>query len=221
MDKQVTIDLARGFTDSTGNTHTRLTFGKRLTGGDVIRADERSESSSPLGFECAMYAAALVEFGTLSRGEFLHALLSLKSLERADVQAAYLRFMAESSEGREGARLSDDTVRLGYGLRRGDVVYTDITFGRLLTGYDELRADNENLTGVARRCFLIGLEVVKIASEDGAHVVEGGLTLEDFERIDGDDLPILREAEGHWYDSLRAAHVKERNDQPAELAQVN
>jgi len=210
---QVTLDLERGFTDAKGAAHQKLVFGRRLTGGDLIRADQKLESFSKISFECAIFASALVEFGTLRRDEMRHALLSLNDLERADVEAAYERFLSQSNDGVEGRAVSDDTVRLAFGIRRDGVVYRDVTFGRLLVGYDELEADTKRLTGVERNCFLIGRQVARIASADGAHVVEGELTLEVFEDLDADDLPALREAADNWYESARAAHLQARMEQ--------
>ena len=209
MSERLEIELAGGFTDRSGAVHRRLVFGKRLTGADLIRADNNYGRVSQVGFECEACAAALVEFGTLARDEMPHAILSLSVIERAEAEEAYDRFLAQTAPERRPEPLSDDTMRLAFGVRRGGVTYTDVTFGYLLTGYDEVHADERRLTGVERNLYLMGLQVVRLAAE-GVESIETGLTLTDFEGMDAGDITALRDVAERWYDGTLAAHMKMR-----------
>lgn len=209
MSERLEIELAGGFTDRSGATHRRLVFGKRLTGADLIRADDRYGRVSQVGFECEACAASLVEFGTLAPGEMPHALLSLSVIERAEAEEAYDRFLAQTAPERAAESISDDTLRLAFGVRREGVTYTDVTFGNLLTGWDEVHADEQNLTGVERNLYLIGKQIVKLAAE-GVEGIETGLTLADFRGMDAGDITALKDAAERWYEGVLAAHMKQR-----------
>jgi len=209
MSERLEIELEGGFTDAKGVGHKRLVFGSRLTGADLVRADRDIGRVSPRGFECGACASALVEFGTLAPDEFRHGLLSLSVIEWAEVDDAFDRFRVGSAPGREAEEISDDTVRLAFGVRRGDAVYTDITFGRLLTGWDEVHADELGVTSIERNFYLIGRQVVRLSAADGAQA-EGGLSLTDFEGMDADDITALKDAAERWYEGVLAAHMKKR-----------
>lgn len=207
-EQRVKLELETGFTDAKGVAHRRLVFGKRLTGADVVRADKSYGRVSQTGFEAQACAAALVEFGTLAPGEMPHALLSLDVIERAEVEAAYDRFLARSAPESPPEHISDDTVRLAFGVTRDGVTYTDVTFGRHLTGWDEVHADELHLSPVERNYYLLGRQVVRLAR--GETDVESELTLADFAAMDADDIAALKDADERWFEGVLAAHLNKR-----------
>ncbi len=219
--KTHTIELPTGYTDSKDTLHKELVFGRRVTGGDLMRISESDMSTNTIGFQCAIFAAALKSFGTLNPAGFLGALLSLDGFERSEVIEAYDGFERESVEGRAEEQISDNTIRLRFGIVRDGVAYTDVTFGRRLIGWDSVNAERRYRSEARRNAYLVGKQVTKIASADGAQVVEGPLEVSDFETMDAMDLVSLREASERWNESdlakiLQARAAREKESEVSE-----
>jgi hypothetical protein len=191
-----TATLKTGFTEQ-GATHKTLVFGHRVIGRDLLRMDRLlAGSDTRVKRECALYRQALTQFGELPADKWLHALLSLNTIDRAKVTVAFNEFHRASAEGRAPAKLSIETLRLGWPVKREEQLFDTVIFGRLLTGYDELEA--ESLSGTESTFFLKGRMIARLASSEGEQVLEGPFDQALFRDLDFEDIIALNEAADEW-----------------------
>lgn len=199
-----TVTLALGYKGGPGDEPRRtVVLGRRLTGVDLMNIGDQPESRSATQLNLALIAAAITEFGDLPVPVPLTVLLSLKSIDREDLAAAYAKFVEETAGAGTAARLTDSRYRLARGFEIGGVVYDVVEFKDLLTGYDELEA--EDFEGWRRACFLIGKQIGSLSQTAGAARRDGPVAVEAFESLDAEDVYSLNEFVGKFKDSFRRA----------------
>lgn len=186
-----TIELLGGYTDKEGNLHTKVTFGRRLTAGDLWTIEDDPETQLQTQHQMLISRRMMTEFGTIGIPT-LPMLLSLDRVDLRDMQRAEDYFARNSRENRTAEFLEGNKVRLYFGFQIGEVIYDIAEFGNRLTGNDEVEADRLGLTGVKRTCFELGRQISRLASSDHSLVLEGGVALEYFESVDMEDLGMLR-----------------------------
>lgn len=197
-----TINLVIGYKDATGQVHRRVTFGKRLTGRDLLLIDSDPQSQLPTQYNDLIIRAAITEFGTLPCPVPLRVLLELDSIDRDDLLRAFNFFQAQGQAQFQAELISDNTVRLAYGIRRGEHVYRTLEFGKRVTGLDEIEADKMTLRGLARAGFLAGRQIVRLI-EDGGASDTGPVTLDDINTMDASDVSLLLLGAERWRQSFR------------------
>lgn len=199
-----TINLDVGFTDKKKVEHTRVTFGKRLKGSDLINIDSDPQSNIATQHQLLILRAAITEFGSLPMPVTLQQLLSLDAIDIADLIAAYGDFLRATAGERKAEVISPSEVHLAIGYEANGLTYTHATFGNRLTGMDMVEADKANLEGLKRECFFIGCQIAKLSTEDGAYYLDGPIAIEVFEKLDGNDISALRMGALAWQQSFRA-----------------
>ncbi|HKO43331.1 MAG TPA: hypothetical protein VJU84_08575 [Pyrinomonadaceae bacterium] len=218
------INLVGGYVDESKKRHTRVVFGHRLTAKDLFAADEDPQGQNPTQYQDLLVRASIVEFGTLPMPVPLSVLLDLDSIDREDLIEGNNTFSAISAQGHESEFLADHKVRLGWGFKINDVVYTHVEFGRRITGRDDIEADRAGLgRGLRRTCFLIGKQITRISTADNTASLDGPISVEQFEALqDAADVATLRGAAENWRQSfrLRGAAVS-RNGRGADSAHSN
>lgn len=169
--------------------HKHVGFGKRPTGADFMAAAE--ESNSDIQFSLALAQTAITEFGQLEMPVPLTVLLSLNQIDREKLLKTYFSFLVDT--GSNGEILADGKVRLGFGFERSGKRVTNVEFGKLLTGYDEIDIESEAKTGWQAHSMRLAKEIIAPAD----------LTLAEIEALDVDDFTLLRSAEESWLNSFR------------------
>jgi hypothetical protein len=199
----LTIELDLGHTDNKKVRHTKVTFGKRITGKKLFEIDGDAQASIPTQYQDLILRAAITEFGTLKMPVPLKVLLDLDSLDREDLSTGFNRFSTESLGGRQAEQLADNKLRLAIGYESNGLTYDLVEFGTRLTGMAEVEADRLRLSDVKRRCFLAGKQVVRFGQSDGESVLDGPMPLETFEQLDSADLYSIVLGAEVWRNSFR------------------
>jgi len=209
VSSNVTVDLMVGYTDARGLRHTRVVFGKRLTGKDLFRIDSDPQSEITTQYQDLIMRASIVEFGTMTMPVPLRALLSLDSIDRDDLAAAHHRFSMTSIDGRQPEIESDTRVLMIVGYELNGLTYDVVEFGRRLTGMDEVEADKRGykLGSIKRVCFLAGQQVSRLLQSNGASELKGPIGLEVFEKLDALDLQALRLGSEVYRNSFRGTRT--------------
>jgi phage FluMu protein gp41 len=190
--------------DAKNRRHTRVVFGHRITARDLFAIDESPQSQHPTQYNDLVVRGHITEFGSLEMPVPLTTLLSLDSIDREDLTEGCNTFQAISAEGHSAQFLPGNSVRLAWGFKIKDLVYDQVTFGKRITGMDEVEADRAGLkVGIRRLCFLLGKQIEKISSADGLSTIDGPIPLEYFESLDGADVATLRGAAELWRQSFR------------------
>lgn len=186
-----TIELLFGYTDKQGVTHRTVTFGKRLTAGDMMLLDGDPRASSPTQYTDMVRKAMITQFGSLKLPISNDVLLGLNSIDREDLAAAADKFMDLSRDGRSPEYPTATSVELMFGFDIDGITYETVEIGNLLTGRDEVEADGIGLKeGVSRECFRLGRMITKIANSKTT--LDGSVALDKFKSLDAEDLNILR-----------------------------
>ncbi len=185
------IELTEGYTDKDGKRHTAVTFGKRLTTKDLIDLDNDPQAQNPTQYNDLIRRKMLTKFGDLKLPVPLNVLLALDSLDREDLNAGANEFVRLSRGERTSEIRENNEVKLFYGFEIDGTVYDVIEFGRLNTGRDAVEADALG-NGIARECFLVGRQIVKISTSDGLASIEGAVDLEKFYTLDSEDFNVAR-----------------------------
>jgi len=189
------IELIEGYTAPDPKTkrdvtHTSVTFGRRLTVKDLIDLDSDPQGQNPTQYQDLIRRKMITKFGGLTMPVSLNVLLSLDSIDREDLKSAADNFLNIS----RGDRLTDfrenHELKLAFGFVIDGTEYTVIKFGNRITGKDEVEADGYG-NGAARRCFLIGRQIVQITTEDGSASIEGQVELETFFTLDAESINLL------------------------------
>ncbi|HMU34480.1 MAG TPA: hypothetical protein PKC89_11495 [Pyrinomonadaceae bacterium] len=187
-----TITLLTGYTDKKGELHREVTFGKRLSVGDIMLLDSDPRATSPTQYNDLVMRRMITKFGSLPLPIGDGVLASLDTIDREDLRVGGDRFLKLSrGDDRKGEILDAETNRLAFGFEIDGTPYPLVKFGRMQTGNDEYQADALGLTGVSRECFLLGTQIASIESEDGTRI-EGPIGIKDFASLDGEDLVQLR-----------------------------
>jgi hypothetical protein len=205
-----TVHLVTGYTEK-GVTHAEVTFGRRLRGRQLFNI---SDQEGGVEYGSRLYQAAVTRFGSLPSPIPLKAFLSLAAIDRELLEEGYNKFMQDSIGGRMSEAIDESTVKLPIGFQRGDLVYNVATFGNQLTGYDEMKAERQRVSAMEKTCFLLGMEITKFCTEDGAHSLETPIGLSVFDQMDVADLIALNQARGEWFESIRA-EIASRSAHPA------
>ncbi|HEX8177854.1 MAG TPA: hypothetical protein VF543_22385 [Pyrinomonadaceae bacterium] len=212
------LRLRFGYKGPDGITHQDVVFGKRMKGADLFMMSEDDDFSQQTKRQLLMYAAAIIEFGTLRMPVPMTVLLSLNRADRFELARGYGRFLEESAEGRkiedvlEAGRVSQTKIKLAFGIERAGVNYNVVEFGNLIDGYTELEADD--YSGWRHDCFIMGKEIVGLSQCDGQATAPGPIPLEVFEAMDAADIFALQAKETAWLNSFRDS--AEETEAPAE-----
>lgn len=186
------IELLDGFTDKDGKTHTEVTFGKRLSVGDLMMIEDNPQSQFQTQHTDLIRRQMMTRFGTMKLPVTLATLLSLNRIDRRDLAEAADHYVRVSRGERTSEFLSDNKVKLYFGFEVAGEFYDVVQFGNNLNGHDEVEADRLGLTGMRRLCFDLGKQISRLESSEHEMVIEGKVELDAFEKLDGDDLNVLR-----------------------------
>lgn len=184
------IELIGGYTDKDKNIHKKVTFGNRLTVGDLILLDNDPQGKNPTQYQELIRRKMITEFGTLKMPVPLNVLLSLDSIDCDDLEAAGDQFLVISRCGRTGEYLDGFALKLPLGFVIDGTEYTNVQFGNRITGKDRVEADAYG-AGVAHRAFLIGKQISKISTEDDLACIDGQVKLDMFKTLDAESLNML------------------------------
>jgi hypothetical protein len=165
------IDLIAGAKnlEKGGAPHRHVVFGYRLTGADLFRIDTDPQSRITTQYQDLIMREAIVEFGSLrpANGKRLSVplslLLDMDEVDRDDLNAGHNEFQALSLGDRESALWPPERLRLLFGFHIGEQTYDLVEFGRRLTGRDDVAADKQGLTGIARMCYRAGRMTSRVA----------------------------------------------------------
>lgn len=185
------IELLGGFIDKDGNVHTKVTYGKRLTAGDLMLIEDDPQAYITTQHEELIRRRMITEFGSI-KIPTLPMLLSLDKVDRQDLDKAQDYFTQKSRGERTAEFMEDNKVKLFFGFNISDVIYDIVQFGNRLTGNDEVEADRLNIRGTRRTCFELGRQISRLESSEHTLVLEGKVDLKDFETLDMEDLGMLR-----------------------------
>lgn len=183
-------------------THKKVTFGKRLTVGDMMNLDEDPLAQNPTRYQDLLRRRMITEFGTLKCPVALDVLLSLDTIDRQDLENAGDEFLRTSRADRTAEFKENHEVELLFGFEINGNHYDTVTFGNRINGHDEIAADSHG-AGIRRECFLIGRQISKISNADGTAFLEGKVDLKNFETLDAEDLAFLRVGAALWRESFR------------------
>lgn len=197
------ITLLTGYTDDKGVEHRDVTFGRRVTAGDLMLLDKDPRSTSGTQYADLVRRRMITKFGSLKMPVSEGVLLKLDAIDREDLQTASDVFIAQSRSDRNPEFLPDNIVRLRDGFTIGEEKFTRVHFGRLTTGADEVEADGLQLEGVSRECFMIGRQIVQLGVDDVSVGVDGPVALDAFNSLDAEDLNLLRIGARIWRVSFR------------------
>jgi hypothetical protein len=188
------IKLKFGFTDSKGETHQDVVFGRRLTGADLMAIENDRRSQLRTQHTDLIRARSITKFGTLSIPPPMDALTKLNKIDRSDLAQGYEDFAQKGREGLESEFRPNNIVQMYWGFDVTGVHYRLAELNRLTTGLDEVAADTLGLEGLGRELFLLGRSVSKISNiDDESLFIEGPIDLAPFQTLDGDDLLLLRQ----------------------------
>lgn len=189
------VKLQYGYKDDKGILHRDVTFGRRLTGGDLMSIDNDPQSRSRTQYGDLIRRRAMTKFGKLKiMPPALPILLGLNKIDRGDLERGYEEFAAKGREGRENAFLPDNKVRLYWGFEIEGVRYPLVELNGMTTGMDEVAADTLGLEGLSRELFILGRSISKISTLDDPPITkEGPIDLSAFQDLDGDDIIALRQ----------------------------
>ena len=202
MDEQITheVNLSDG---------TRVVFGHRLSAADLFKIDADPAAQNPTQYADLLLRAHIVEFGTLPQPVPVPVLLGLDSIDREDLVEGCNVYQTLSLGDRESEFLPDFKVKLAFGFKVNDVVYNRVTFGKRITGLDEVAADKEKLEpGIKRLCFLIGRQISEVSSDDGTATLTSPIPLSYFDSLDAADVASLRGGAEMWRQSFRIRREK-------------
>jgi hypothetical protein len=198
-----TVLLTGGIKDLNGGLHREIVFGHRITGGDLMLMDTDPQATLQTQYKALIMRGAIIKAGTLPMPIPTKLLLQLDDIDRDDLDKGHDEFQQVSAGGRSSEILAVDKVQMAFGFDKNGNVYNRAQFGNRLTGVDELKADQLGLSGVARACFLIGKQIIKLSTEDEQQSLEGEVPLEWFETLDGADIYTLRSAAEAWRQTFR------------------
>lgn len=196
------VELPFGYQDKEDPTkkHTRVVIGKRPIARDLFDAP----AGSDVQWDAVLQAGAITEFGEMRMPVPISVLLSLNSIDRGALQSEFYRFAAESLGDRESKVTAPGVAELAFGISVNGSVFHQVTFGNLLTGYDEIEIEKSTTPGWQRRVATLGAGIKSVASG----TEPGPLTLEQMGGVDFLDLMTLIDAEGQWLDSFRGSEVE-------------
>lgn len=198
-----TIELPIGYIDKDGAVHREVVFGRRITGRDLFDLDDDPQAEVKTQRSDMIVRKAITKFGTLPLPVDLKVMLGLDRLDRQDLTRGYNGFAIESAGDRRPEFISDKQVKLAFGFVLDGVVYDIVTFGKRLTGYDEVESDTLGLSELSQACFLIGKEIVHLSHSADAQTLDGPVELSAFDTLDGADVFTLNAASEKWLDSFR------------------
>lgn len=164
--------------------------------------DNDPQAQNPTQYTELIKRKMIFAFGSLKMPVTLNALLSLDSIDREDLTNASDKFLALSRENRTSEFRDDHEVKLFFGFEIDGTFYDVVKFGNRITGKDEVAADALG-NGVARSCFLIGRQISRISTGDGAASIDGAVDLQTFNSLDGEDMNLLRIGAEMWRISFR------------------
>lgn len=186
------IELTYGYKDKYGVTHKHVTFGKRLTVGDLMKLDNDPRCQLPTQYSDIVNSRIITKFGDLPIPPPLDILLSLNRIDREDINAGVVQFLSSGTGDLPDDKYPNEpSCSIVFGFEHDGSKYTEIEMNRLPTGHDEVEADSNNLRGVMRECFMIGKRITKISTGIGSSL-DGPIDLEKFKTLDSVDLNLLR-----------------------------
>jgi len=192
---QHSIELIGGYTSVDAKTkeetlHTTVTFGRRITVKDMIDLDNDPQGANPTQYQDLVRRKMITAFGTMKMPVPLNVLLSLDSIDREDIASAAEKYLADGRGERKAEYLPDFKVQIPFGFDIDGTEYDIVQFGNRITGNDEVQADVFG-QGVARRCYLMGRQISRLMTSDGAASIEGPIDLEHFKTLDAGNVNLL------------------------------
>lgn len=169
--------------------HQEVVFGKRLTVKDLRLIDSNPQAKIPTMYQDLVRRQMITKFGTLRTPVPLTVLLSLDSIDRDDLSLASDKFLELGRSERDFEFLSNTKVKLPFGFIIGEIEYDVVEFGNRINGNDAVQADAYQ--GLSRLCFLIGRQISKISTSDNTASIEGQVSLDDFDSLDAESVPML------------------------------
>lgn len=197
------ITLIGGFKDARGVVHREVEVGYVLRGADLFAIDATPQAASQTAREFLILTKAITKFGTLKTPVSYATLVMLDSIDRDDLLTAYNELEFESRGGHKPKVLADDKLQLTGGYEFGGVKFDVVEFGARLTGKDFIEADQLELSGARRACFLAGRQVKRLAQSDGAGGLPGALDLEAFDKFSVADIYGIQGAAELWRQTFR------------------
>lgn len=188
--------------------HTKVTFGRRLTVKDLMTIEDNPQSNLKTQHQDLIRQRMITAFGTMKMPVTLPTLLSLDRVDRQDIETAADEFLQMTRGERKAEYLVDNKVKLFFGFEIADVIYDTVQFGNRLTGNDEVEADRLGLNGIRRRCFELGRQISRLESSEHALTLDCTVSLEQFEKLDGDDLSLLIVGGEMFTQSFRTRRAK-------------
>lgn len=187
------IKLPFGYKDKNGTVHKDVTFGRRLTAGDMMLLDSDPRGQNQTQYWDLIHARSITAIGEKKAPIGLDVLLGLNSIDRADIKSGFLKFCEMNRDGRTHDYFDDQKVKVYFGFQKDGTDYRVVELGNMLTGKDEVDADGvSDSPGMMRECFLLGRRISKISTEDGSSSIDGPLELDWFKDLDAVDLNLLR-----------------------------
>lgn len=193
--------LPFGYPDFEDKTklHKRVVIGKRPVAKDFFF----DAGDSNVQFDSMTQVASITAFGDMKMPVPLTVILSLNQIDRETLKSELLGFMTDTLGDRKNSHLENGKVQLAFGINCNGVVYDVVTFGQLLTGYDEIEIEKNNTSLWQKHLMTMAKEVVLLSQSNGNAERSGCATIEEFETIDFIDLALLKEAEENWLNSFR------------------
>lgn len=159
------VTLIEGYRDAQGGLHREVEVGYVLRGADLFAIDEHPLGTTQAARDFLILSKAITKFGTMRLPVPPTVLAELDTVERDDLLSAYNELEEESRGGRRPEVLSDGRLRLSGGYERDGITYDVVEYGNRLKGKDFITADQLELKGARRSCYLAGLQVIQLGQE--------------------------------------------------------
>lgn len=215
---QHNIELTYGYTDKKGVTHKDVTFGYRVTVGDLVMLDNNPMAQNQTQREQLVRRQMITKFGTLSLPVPLNVLAALDTMDDDRMRIGADHYLQITRDGRQAEYRNNDEVKLIFGVEIDGVRYDVVKFGRRLTVADNIEADNRNLgNGIARICFQICKQIVELSDSETGIKLEGPIESEKLSGMDSEDLQVLRFA-GEFFRLAPSASGKDLQGESGEVS---
>ncbi|HEX8747389.1 MAG TPA: hypothetical protein VF717_09320 [Pyrinomonadaceae bacterium] len=214
----VEVNLRFGYTGPDQVRHSKVVFGRRLTGRDLFEMSEEEGFDKETQSQLMMLGGAITSFGDLRMPVPMTVLMSLNRPDRMALARGYNAFLLKTAGGRKPKQLSDSKIQLPFPFTRGGVEYDVVEFGTLIDAYMEGEADE--LEGLRKNYLIIGKEISELSQSEGTATMKGPVPLDMFEGLDAISLFALAEKESGWLNSFRA-EGEEEESLPANYIQAD
>jgi hypothetical protein len=198
------ITLIGGHIDDKGKVHRDVTFSKRLKVQNLIDIEVSQAARIPAQREMMLVAASITAFGELKGMPVpLTVLLGLDSIDIDDLIAGHDEFLQLTRNGKKGEIVSKTETRLANGVKKDEVNYNLVTFGRRLSFKDKVEAQRKGIFGVANMLHEATAQIEKITSEETGMELVAPFQTGLFENLDLEDFDTLYAGGELWRQSFR------------------